>query len=785
MTEYISKIQDENTGKIAYFKDAEARNQLKNTVKKTVIENGKLYLLKDDGTKIDTGTTLPVVENGSVDLSNYVEKIDGKGLSTNDFTDAYKTKLDNLSNNDGSGSSVSIDDSTTSIDKTWSSDKINSQLNNIANQMKGSNVVDLEKYRIVQADFTYPFTTENYEVAYQNGLGLQKAIDDARNNGVTELTIPAGNYPLCYSGDSQECSNVIINSEKINLKGYRAKLYIIYDELDTGLNPYFTGDVSLAHTMMGKIFATDSDIEGFELVGERGYRTTENAKYREASYGIVLTKDTDGNKIKNCKINRFSGDGIGNGGAMQQLATWLEGADALATSITWNGTSWVSSTTSFTTPRHSIGWADITKLMQIRGKNYRIWSIEPLKIHCFKGILGDDGSYSEGDYIGTVRVRQGEPFYFLEDTYYWYLEIVDSASHTEDATMELGVAIGYGTYRNTIIENCDISLNTRGGISNLPSGSIVRNCDIHHNGCKYGDMVAFYDGTQFGIDIEDWYIHEITIDNCLFYGQLHDILYRCDKINILNTVTFNTIKSLTDTIDFYARNSKFNGNVNLNGGISFGKRIAIGCNLKNGVPANLEVIKSVDIATSDSLGLVKPISKSDDMTQSVGIDENGRLYTLPSSSSAGSTTSGIKWDTLIDKTVSLTDANSILEEFVLQGNYNSFRLYFNRGKNSDNTVTSLRLNQIIINGINVGAFSFDLGNPQTEIKDVYIIVNKFNKIIEWGYMYHGASLFTNQSTMQKGLKIITEDIVFTNKLKLAFNNSYTGDIRIILEGAIC
>lgn len=136
MTEYISKIQDENTGKIAYFKDAEARNQLKNTVKKTVIENGKLYLLKDDGTKIDTGTTLPVVENGSVDLSNYVEKIDGKGLSTNDFTDAYKTKLDNLSNNDGSGSSVSIDDSTTSIDKTWSSDKINSQLNNIANQIQ-------------------------------------------------------------------------------------------------------------------------------------------------------------------------------------------------------------------------------------------------------------------------------------------------------------------------------------------------------------------------------------------------------------------------------------------------------------------------------------------------------------------------------------------------------------------------------------------------------------------------------------------------------------------------
>lgn len=163
--------------------------------------------------------------------------------------------------------------------------------------------------------------------------------------------------------------------------------------------------------MMGKIFATDSSIEGFELVGERAYRTTELAKYREGSYGIVLNKNANGNSIKNCKIYQFSGDGI-SGGSMQQLATWLEGADALATAITWNGTAWVSSSLSFTTPRHSIGWADITKSMQIRGKNGRIWSIEPLKIHCFKGVLGDDGNYSEGDYIGTVRVRQGEPFYF-------------------------------------------------------------------------------------------------------------------------------------------------------------------------------------------------------------------------------------------------------------------------------------------------------------------------------------------------------------------------------------
>lgn len=728
---------------------------------KSIVEGGKIYLAKEDGTKLDSGTELPA---------------GGTGTSYDDTE--IKSDINTIKTDLGSEELT-----TTAKDIKGAVNEVAAQYKDIANLKNSTNVVNLEKYNITQADYEYPFTTENYKVAYQNGVGFQQAIDDAKEKNIQELIIPPGNYPLCYSGDTKECSNTIINIEGVNLRGYGVKLYIIYDELDTGLNPYFTGEVSLTHTMMGKIFKTDSDIEGFELVGERAYRTTENAKYREGSYGIVLNKNTNGNSIKNCKIYQFSGDGIG-GGSMQQLANWLEGADALATAITWNGTAWTPSTISYTTPRHSIGWADITKSMQIRSNSYRIWSVEPLKIHCFKGILGDDGNYTEGEYIGTIKVRQGEPFYFLEGTYYWYLEIVDSAEHTTDKTSQIGVAIGYGILRNTTVENCDISLNTRGGISNLPSGSIVKNCTIHHNGCKYGNMVAFYDGTQFGIDIEDWYIHEITIDNCLFYGQLHDILYRCDKINILNTITFGIVKSLTDTIDFYACNSKFNGNVDLNGGISFGKRVAIGCNFKNGIPNNLEIIKSVGIASNDSLGLVKPISKSDNMTQLVGVDVDGRLYTLPSSSSDGSTISGAKWDILIDKTVTLSNVNRITEDFKLQGNYNCFKLYLNRSKNTENTVTSLRMNNIVINGISCGAFSFDIGNPQTDLKDIYIKMQKVNKIMEWEYCTSNG-ITTNQVTMQKGIQLFNKDITFTNKLQLGFNNSYTGDVRIILEGTTC
>ena len=36
------------------------------------------------------------LDDTTVDLSGYVQKVSGKGLSTNDFTAAYKTKLDGI-----------------------------------------------------------------------------------------------------------------------------------------------------------------------------------------------------------------------------------------------------------------------------------------------------------------------------------------------------------------------------------------------------------------------------------------------------------------------------------------------------------------------------------------------------------------------------------------------------------------------------------------------------------------------------------------------------------------
>ena len=85
MTEYISKVQDEDTGKIAYFKDSKAREDIEtlNSQFKEIANyslaigtDGLLYIKKQDGTLIGSGIDFPT----DVDLSKITMSISGQTL---------------------------------------------------------------------------------------------------------------------------------------------------------------------------------------------------------------------------------------------------------------------------------------------------------------------------------------------------------------------------------------------------------------------------------------------------------------------------------------------------------------------------------------------------------------------------------------------------------------------------------------------------------------------------------------------------------------------------------
>ena len=81
----------------------------------------------------------------------------------------------------------------------------------------------------------------------------------------------------------------------------------------------------------------------------------------------------------------------------------------------------------------------------------------------------------------------------------------------------------------------------------------------------------------------------------------------------------------------------------------------------DGVTSNVQTqldkkLENIPVATSTTLGGVKPVAKSSDMTQSVGVDANGALYTAPG---GGGTGSGDMLKSVYDPTGTVEQAGGI------------------------------------------------------------------------------------------------------------------------------
>lgn len=103
----------------------------------------------------------------------------------------------------------------------------------------------------------------------------------------------------------------------------------------------------------------------------------------------------------------------------------------------------------------------------------------------------------------------------------------------------------------------------------------------------------------------------------------------------------------------------------------------------NEAVSNLVSDYQLPIATSETLGGVMPVAKTETMTQEVGIDENGLLYTTPSTS-VGSTPSGdYIVDTLIDTTIE--EETKYVEATIDSVKYRKFYAYIKHVGTATNT----------------------------------------------------------------------------------------------------
>lgn len=120
------------------------------------------------------------------------------------------------------------------------------------------------------------------------------------------------------------------------------------------------------------------------------------------------------------------------------------------------------------------------------------------------------------------------------------------------------------------------------------------------------------------------------------------------------------------------------------------------------IPENSGGSYTLPVATSTTLGGVKPVSKTSEMTQDVGVDSNGKLYTIPSGS--GEVAANIPRQEMQNTDTNITLQPNILYAFpemstltVMLGNpsdtdiANEYHFFFTSGA----TPTSLTLNDVL------------------------------------------------------------------------------------------
>ena len=186
-TNDFTTVEKSKLASLSNYNDSELRSLINNTYTKSEVD-----------TKIDE-----VVAGGEVDLSNYytksetdskvsnkVDKVTGKGLSTNDYTTAEKTKLAGLTNYDDSGIRTLITNIQNQVDYTLVEKTVSAAgVLNLSNDRLQHSVITrnttialpvVSKYTVIDLSFTVNST---YTVTFPANL-IWKTAPTNFNNGV-------------------------------------------------------------------------------------------------------------------------------------------------------------------------------------------------------------------------------------------------------------------------------------------------------------------------------------------------------------------------------------------------------------------------------------------------------------------------------------------------------------------------------------------------------------------------------------------------------------------------
>ena len=252
----------------------------------TTVEGLETDVTELQGTVSDVEGSVSTLQTN---LNNKVDKVQGKGLSTNDFTNAYKTKLDGLNN---------YDDTTVKQDITELQTDVNALETTVGNHTKSieTNTTDITT---LKGNVQTLQTNLGNKVDKVTGKGLStNDYTTTEKNKLAGIEANANNYTLPKASGTVLGGIKIGNNLKIDENG-------VVSATDTNTT-YTTmkGATSSTAGTSGLVPAPQQGQQNSFLKGDGTWGTVESATYGEATQDQSgLMSASDKTKLDNIEAN--------------------------------------------------------------------------------------------------------------------------------------------------------------------------------------------------------------------------------------------------------------------------------------------------------------------------------------------------------------------------------------------------------------------------------------------------------------------------------------------------
>ena len=216
----ISSVLGLTSAKVSSYDSHLTNKDNPHSVTKSQVGLGSVVNTGDSAKPVSGGTTKFTTGGAYTELNKKVDKVDGKGLSSNDFTDTYKDKLDNIDTAVTADSSNLVTSGAVSTAISTEVTNRNTAITNAINNLDVSSVGGDGKYisaisetngKISATSTTMDTAPTANSVKAVTSGGIKTAISTAETNA-KNLANATGTLAIAHGGTGQTTANAAANA---------------------------------------------------------------------------------------------------------------------------------------------------------------------------------------------------------------------------------------------------------------------------------------------------------------------------------------------------------------------------------------------------------------------------------------------------------------------------------------------------------------------------------------------------------------------------------------------